>query len=131
VSAHSKQAEQLAHALFRLSLEGGALAPERVGGVLDYVAKHRPANPVLVLKAYRRLVAAELARGEARIEHAGPVSEKILQDLAAAMGRKYGRRVAPVARPNSALIAGLRVRVGDDVYEASAAGQLAELAASL
>ena len=131
MSAHSKQAEQLAHALFRLSLEGGVLAPERVGGVLDYVAKHRPANPVLVLKAYRRLVAAELARGEARIEHAGPVSEKILQDLAAAMGRKYGRRVAPVARPNSALIAGLRVRVGDDVYEASAAGQLAELAASL
>lgn len=128
---HAKQAQQLARRLFRLSLEGGALSPERVGGVLEYVARHRPPNPVLVLKAYRRLVAAEVARGQAAVEHAGPVSEKTLQTVAEALGRRRGRALTPVARPNPALIAGLRVRVGDDLYEASAAGQLAALAASL
>jgi F-type H+-transporting ATPase subunit delta len=131
MAARDKAAQQLARQLFRLSVENGAVSPDRVGGVLAWVEKHRPARAVEVLKDYRRLVAAELARSQAVVEHAGPVSNDILQAIGAAMTRKYGRPVAPGARPNPALIAGLRVRVGDDVYEASAAGQLSALASSL
>ena len=47
------------------------------------------------------------------------------------MSKRYNRAVAPVARRNDALLAGLRVRVGDDVYESSVAGQLASLAQSV
>jgi F-type H+-transporting ATPase subunit delta len=47
------------------------------------------------------------------------------------MTEKYGRPIAGVARRNDALLAGLRVRVGDDVYESSVAGQLATLAAAV
>ena len=39
------------------------------------------------------------------------------------------RPVSAVAKPNPSLLAGLRVRVGDDVFENSVAGQLATLAA--
>lgn len=131
MAGHAKQAQQLARRLFRLSLEGDAVSAERVQGVLAWIEKHRPANPVLVLKDYERLVAAQIARGQAVIEHAGPVSNEILQEIAASMARRYGRGITPVARPNRALLAGLRVRVGDDVYEASLAGQLAALAASV
>ncbi len=65
MSAHSKKAILLARQLFKMSLENGVVSPERVSGVLEYIEKHRPANPVMVLKAYRRLIATELARSEA------------------------------------------------------------------
>jgi F-type H+-transporting ATPase subunit delta len=128
MSAHSKKAQQLARQLFSLSLEAGTVSAERVAGVLAYVEQHRPANPVMVLRAYLHLVAKEIARGQARVEHAGQVSDQVLQTIAAALAKKYGRALAAVARPNPALLAGLRVRVGDDVYESSVAGQLASLA---
>jgi F-type H+-transporting ATPase subunit delta len=47
------------------------------------------------------------------------------------MTKKYARQITSVARRDDALLAGLRVRVGDDVYESSVAGQLATLAAAV
>jgi F-type H+-transporting ATPase subunit delta len=131
MAGHAKLAQQLARQLFKLSLEDGAVSPERVAGVLDYVEKHRPPNPLIVLRAYQRLVAAELSRGQAVVEHAGPISEPVLQRLASALIQKYRRPITASSRSNPALIAGLRVHIGDDVYESSIAGQLAALAASL
>jgi F-type H+-transporting ATPase subunit delta len=131
MAAVAKQVQQLARQLFKLSLVDGALSADRVSGVLQYVEKHRPANTLAVLKVYQRLVAAEVARGQALVEHAGPVNESVLSSIAAAMTQKYRRKVASIARPNPALLAGLRVRVGDDVYESSVAGQLASLGASV
>ena len=131
MAAAAKQVQQLARQLFKLSLVDGALSAERVSGVLQYIEKHRPANTLAVLKVYQRLVTAEVARGQAVVEHAGPVNDSVLANIAAAMTRKYGRKVTSVSRPNPTLLAGLRVRVGDDVYESSVAGQLASLSASV
>ncbi len=131
MAAHAKQAQQLARQLFRLSLADGAVSPAKVTGVLEYVEKHRPANPIMVLKAYERLIATELGRSQALVEHAGAVSEDVLHSIAAVLGKRYGRTLTATTRANPALIAGLRVRVGDDVYESSVAGQLASLAASV
>lgn len=128
MSAHAKQAQQLARQLFKLSLENGTVSAERVGGALAYLEKNRPANPLMVLKAYRRLIATELARSEALVEHAGALAAPVLQALTTALTAKYGRPVTARAVPDPALIAGLRVRVGDDLYESSVAGQLAALA---
>lgn len=129
MSAHSKTADALARTLFQLSLVDGAVSPERVAGVLEYVERDRPANPLMVLQSYRRLVAADLAKSEATVEHAGAVSDSVLQSISAALSRKYHRRVSVRGAPNPALLAGIRIRVGDDVYEASVAGQLAALSA--
>ncbi|MDB6094418.1 MAG: hypothetical protein JWM32_1980, partial [Verrucomicrobia bacterium] len=54
-----------------------------------------------------------------------------LAAVATAMTKKYSRTITASAKPNPALIAGLRVQVGDDVYESSVAGQLATLAAAV
>ena len=47
------------------------------------------------------------------------------------MTRRYRRRVSGVAKRDDSLLAGLRVRVGDDVYESSVAGQLAAMSAAV
>ncbi|HEU5081425.1 MAG TPA: F0F1 ATP synthase subunit delta [Opitutaceae bacterium] len=127
MSAANKKAQQLARQLFKLSFVDGRLSSERVAGVLEYIEKTADAHPLAVLKAYHRLVAIEVARNQAVVEHAGEVSTQTLQSIAAALSKKYNRSISAVARPNPGLLAGLRVRVGDDVYESSVAGQLGQL----
>ena len=73
MSAASVRAE--AKRLLALSLEGGAVSSDRVGAVLAALAKSRPAHTLRpLLRAYLANVRRELTRGEARIEHAGPLS---------------------------------------------------------
>ena len=131
MASGKKQIQQLSRQFLKLSMVDGEVSPERVAGILQYIEKHRPANSVAVLKSYHRLVSAEIARSEARVEHAGPMDNSVLASIAGAMTRKYARRITGVSRRNDALLAGLRVRVGDDVYESSVAGQLASLAQSV
>ena len=123
----SKQIQQLARQLFSLSLIDGTLSAERVTGVLQYLEKHPPAQPLEVLQAYRRLIAIEIAKGQAIVEHAGPVDESLLKSIEGAMSQRYRRSVTAVPKARPALLAGLRVRVGDDVYESSVASQLSSL----
>ena len=131
MASSSKQVQQLARQFLKLSIVNGDVSADRVTGILQYIEKHRPAHSVAILKAYQRLIGSEIARTEARIEHAGPADASMLANIAASMTNKYGRRITSVARRNDALLAGLRVRVGDDVYESSVAGQLATLASAV
>ena len=131
MASHAKKAQQLARQLFKMSVVDGVVSADRVSGVLAYVEKNRPANPVMVLKAYARYIGTELAKGEAVVEHAGAINPALLPAIAAAMTKKYGRPVTATAKSNPALLAGLRVHIGDDIYESSVAGQLAALSAAV
>jgi len=125
--AADKQTKLLAKQLFKLSLVNGVVSPEQVTGVLGWVEKTSPRRPVALLKAYQHRIALELAKSRAEVEHAGPVADATLQAIAAAMTKKYRRTVTTSAKANPKLLAGLRIRVGADVYESSVAGQLAAL----
>ena len=129
--AAAKQTKLLAKQLFKLSVVDGEVSADRVAGVLGWIEKHQPRHPLALLQHYHRLVANEIAKSRAVVEHAGAVNQATLQSIADAMSKKYNRRVTSVAKPNPALLAGLRVRVGSDVYESSVAGQLASLSASV
>jgi F-type H+-transporting ATPase subunit delta len=123
----SKQSQQFARQLFNLSLADGQVSAERVEGVLACLSKHPPRQPLAVLRRYQWLVVTQLAKNRALVEHAGPVEDRVLRLLETAFTRKYQRPVTAAARPAPALIAGLRIRVGDDLYESSVASQLAVL----
>lgn len=131
MASRAKNAQHLARQLFQLSVVEGNISAERVTGVLAYVDKHKPVRSLAVLKAYHRLVAIELARHHAVIEHAGPIADATTAAVAAAMTKRYGRPITASPKQQDGLLAGLRVRVGDDVYEASIANQLAELASAV
>lgn len=125
--AADKQTKLLAKQLFKLSLVNGAVAPEQVTGVLGWIEKHQPRHVTSLLKTYHRYIVTELAKSRADVEHAGPIADATLKSIEAAMSKKYGRTITATAKPNSQLLAGVRVRVGSDVYESSVAGQLASL----
>jgi F-type H+-transporting ATPase subunit delta len=131
MASGKKQVQQLSRQLFKLSLVDGVLSAERVAGVLEYVEKHPPAHPLAVLKAYRRLIGTEVARGRADIEHAGEIHPTLVEQIASVMTKKYGRKITGTTRRNDTLLAGLRIRIGDDVYASSVASQLAALAGAV
>lgn len=127
MASGKKYTLQLARQFLKMSLVDGVLSSDRIAGVLQYVEKHRPAKSLAVLKVYQRLVAAEFARGRAVIEHAGAINDGLIVTIAAAMAERYGRPISAAARRDDQLLAGLRVRVGDDVFESSVSSQLATL----
>lgn len=122
-----KKIAAFARQLFKLSLVNEKVSAEHVSGVLAWVEKTRPAGAPSLLRAYKRLIEAEISRSRAVIEFAGDVSPEIFQQIAASMSRHFNREIeaVPVARPD--LIAGIRVRVGCDIFENSVVSQLATL----
>ena len=130
MSAASVRAE--AKRLLAMSLEGGVVSADLVGAVLAALTKSRASHQLRqLLRAYLANVSRELARGEARIEHAGPLAAADADAIAAHLSKVLGRTVRPVARRNDALLGGFRVRVGDDVTDLTASLRLANLAKSL
>ncbi|HEY4245585.1 MAG TPA: F0F1 ATP synthase subunit delta [Lacunisphaera sp.] len=127
--AADKKTKLLARQLFKLSFEDGQVSADQVSGVLGWVSKHSPRHPLALLQLYQRLITTELARSQAVVSHAGPLAEGVLTQIEQAMTQKYRRPVTANASPDSSLLAGIRVRVGDDIYESSAASQLAALSA--
>ena len=130
MSAASVRAE--AKRLLAMSLEGGVVSADLVGAVLAALTKSRASHQLRpLLRAYLANVRRELARGEARIEHAGPLAAADADAIASHFSKVLGRTVRPVARRNDALLGGFRVRVGDDVTDLTASLRLANLAKSL
>lgn len=128
----SRSVKVEAKKLLTLSLESGVVSAERVEAVLSSLKKSRPAYSLRpLLRAYLVNVRKEIARGEAQIEHAGPLSANDATTIATHFSKTLSRPITPVARRNDALLAGFRVRVGDDVIDLTAAHRLTNLTKSL
>ena len=125
--ATPKQIRQTARVLFKVSLEDGIVTAERVAGVLAWIEKNEPHQQLAILREYQRLVQTEINKSLARIEHAGALSPDAASQISESLSKRYNRRVTATVRENPALIAGLRVSIGDDVFESSIAGQLETL----
>lgn len=131
MSSRQKLADEVRR-LRDLSLEQGVVSRERVAAVLQALAASRKPHELRpLLRGYLAAMRRETAKGEARVEFAGALPESAKAALAAHFTQVYGRPVAVSAKEDESLLAGFRVRVGDDVYDASAAGHLAKLASAL
>ena len=127
----AKQIKEFAKQLFRMSLEDGELSPERVDGVLKALEKNPPRHLLATLKAYLKFVEREVAKSTAVIIHEGLLAPEIVANIKSQMEGKYGRKLDTVERDDPDLIAGLRVVVDCDVYDASIQSTLSTLESSL
>ncbi|TVR47661.1 MAG: hypothetical protein EA425_15605 [Puniceicoccaceae bacterium] len=116
--------------LFRASLVDGRLSESRVAAILKALDGDPPPRYEATLRHYLRLVRAEAARHHAVVEHAGAFSPETEKTLVQTLSQRYGRPISIEARPNSDLIAGLRIRVDCDLIDASLSGRLESLAAA-
>ena len=73
----------------------------------------------------------ESSKGLAIVEFAGKPSDSSIESLKIELSRQYGRNIDVEMRENLDLIAGIRVKVFDDVYEDSASSRLRPLERAL
>jgi F-type H+-transporting ATPase subunit delta len=83
------------------------------------------------LRLLRKAVRRELHRNTLLIESPGSLGEEVRDQLVQAFTSQHEQRLYVREKENPALIGGLRVRLGDTVYDASVGGRLEALAAGI
>ena len=123
----SKQARRDARQLLRACMANAVLDDNRVRQAVQSVIRDKPRGYLAVLTQFQRLVRLETVRRTARVDSATPLSAPFQSQLQAELSQKYGAGLSFVFVENPALLGGLRIRVGGDVYDGSVQGRLAAL----
>ena len=121
---------QFAKKLVELSKDDGVISEAKVGEVLAALKQSKVRYPLRTLKAYLGYIRRALAEQTAVVSTA-ELSPKALAGIEANFSKLYDRPIKAVTQTEPSLIAGVRVRVGDDLYDASVAGRLQRLAESV
>jgi F-type H+-transporting ATPase subunit delta len=124
----SKVAVANARRIFRLCQTNGRLDETRLRTAVTRLAGEKPRGYRGILVALRRLVRLETQRRHAVIESAKPLDEPTKLRIAADLGARYGAGLTIEYRTIPELVAGLRVRVGSDVWDGSVKARLDRLA---
>ena len=123
----TKQARREAKQLFRASVVNGILDDGRARTVVQQLLSKKPRGYLAVLAHYQRLVQLDIERRAARIESAQPLSAENQATVKQNLGRVYGQGLTFTFTENPALIGGLRIKVGSDVYDGTVRGRLDRL----
>jgi F-type H+-transporting ATPase subunit delta len=123
----TNRAKREAKQLFRLCLVNGVLDENRVRNVVQRVVAAGHRDRPAILSHFGRLVRLDLARHTATIESATPLPADLRAALEAGLTRRYGPGLTAAFAQRPALIAGMRIQVGCDVYDGSVRARLATL----
>ena len=123
----TKQGRHDAKQLFNTCKVGGLLDEARVRRVVGAVIERKPRGYAGILSHFMRLVKLDLERRTVRVESAVPASDALMQSLKSHLAQRYGAGLDVAFAVNPALIGGLRVKVGSDVFDGSVKGRLASL----
>ncbi|MCR4325121.1 MAG: F0F1 ATP synthase subunit delta [Candidatus Curtissbacteria bacterium] len=109
-----KKQKQIAKFLFKRSLTGGFVDEKKIKIILASLSKENSAGIVGILKSYKRLIEAAIAREEVIVEvgsaitNAKSIEKKLLEKTGA-------RRV--IFKLNSQIVFGARVKHGDWIWD--------------
>ena len=123
----SKQARREAKQLFRLCQANGLVDEERGRKLLQRVLATKPRGCLGVLVHFQRLLELDRAGHAAQGECATQLTPALSATLEEKLARVYGPGLNVAFATNPALIAGMRITVGSDVYDGSIQGRLARL----
>ena len=123
----TKQARREAKQLFRLCLVNGLLEEKRARQVVQQIIAAKPRGYLATLSYFQRLVELDCARHTAKIESALALPADLQASVQAGLARVYGPGLTASFAENPALIGGMRIRVGSDVYDGSVQGRLVAL----
>ena len=123
----SKQEQREARQLFHSCLVNGLLDESRVRQTVSLLMSKKPRGYVGILSRLHRLVKLDLEQHAARVESATPLPADLQADVAGRVKKIYGEGLDISFRQNPALIGGLRIQVGSDLYDGSVKTRLERL----
>jgi F-type H+-transporting ATPase subunit delta len=123
----TKQSRREAKQLFRTCSVNGVLDENRARQAVDELLTVKPRGYVSILSHFERLVKLDIDRRTATVESAVPLASDIQSKVQSGLTKQYGQGLTISFAQNPALIGGLRIKVGSDVYDGSVQARLNEL----
>jgi F-type H+-transporting ATPase subunit delta len=123
----NKEIRQLSRKMLQASFTDGQLDPGRISSLIDSVIAKKPRNYIDVLKHYRRLLRLEIEKRQATVETASEVDPAIRSEIVANLKSKYGDDLSTQFQVDPQLLGGMRIRVGNDVWDGSVRNRLERL----
>jgi F-type H+-transporting ATPase subunit delta len=127
----NRKVKRAARQLFRLCLVNGVLDDERVRLVARRIGSSRRRGVVSILSNFQRLVRLDRDRHTALVESATPLTANVRSGIESDLARLYGAGLETTFGHNPALIGGMRIKIGSDVYDDSVRARLTALEARL
>jgi F0F1-type ATP synthase delta subunit len=123
---------KLAKRLARLVVEAGEQGVAELKPALEKILEGRSAaDRKRFLKDFQRAAAREVHKDTLTIESAESLSPDVLDELVRGFAESHNRPLQVSQKANPDLIAGIRVQLGDTVYDASLAHSLQSLASRI
>ena len=126
----TKQSRRLAKQLFKSCQIDDQLNADRVRKAVSLLIEQKPRGYFGILQNLQRLVKLDEASRSARVESAVALGQAQQQDVRNSLKRLKGGEVTVAFATNPGLIGGMRVKIGDDVFDGSVKTRLASLGES-
>jgi len=123
----NKRARREAKQLYRMCLVNGLLDESRVRRVVKRLVVDGHHDGPAIVWHFARLVKLDLTGHTATIESATPLPADEKTAIEAGLTRRHGPGLVTAFAHRPALIGGLRIQVGSDVYDGSVLARLATL----
>lgn len=124
----SKTARSTARRIFRLCQVDGRLDESRLGTAVRRLAASKPRGYRSMLFALQRLVRLELERRHAVIESSAELDEATRRRVESELSARHGSDLDFEYRVTPEVLGGLKIRVGNDVWDGTVRGRLDRLA---
>ncbi|MFM2243627.1 MAG: hypothetical protein RLZ97_2483 [Verrucomicrobiota bacterium] len=124
----SKIATATARRIFRLCQTASGLDEAKLSAAVKKIATEKPRGYRGILLALKRLVRLEIERRHVVVQSAVNLDDSERQRIAAGLKEKYGDSLTFEYQVDPALLGGLRVRLGSDVWDGTVKGRLDRLA---
>jgi F-type H+-transporting ATPase subunit delta len=127
----SRRDARAAKRLYRICLVDGLLDEARTRQAVRRIVAARQRGGLGMLAHFQRLVRMDRDRHTARVESAVTLPDDLRAGVVTDVARMFGSGIETSFSENAALIGGMRLTVGSDVYDGSVRARLAAIEARL
>ncbi len=127
MNAGTRKLQSFARRLLEISKTDGIVDADKVTAVLETLKKQKKQGLRKTLEIYRDVVREDIRQSTAKVSHAGAISESAMKKLLKTLESKAGRNLTLQIQEDPNLIAGIKVTVGDSVFEQSIQQMLSQI----
>ena len=109
----------------------GRVDQEKIGLILSELRKEPTGRSLPILRSFLRIIRQKINSYEGCLEKYNSKADSSSNLIAEKLSQTLGNKIDLVINENKSLIAGFRLKIGDDVYEDSIASRISRLKKSL
>jgi F-type H+-transporting ATPase subunit delta len=126
-----RKARKVCRELFGLSIHQGRLDRKRVEEISETLVARKPRYYLQILQGFTRLVRLEIAKHHAVVSSAVELDASSQSEIESNLRSRFGKDTTFSFQVQPALLGGIRIKLGSDVWDGSIRGRLDNLRKTL